>query len=339
MKELLASPRNSFRTRAKPIHRPSSRARAPRPRRSRPHPIRRRTSSPTCSRSSTIPSSASSASSASTRARSGRTRSCSSTTARSRSRSRTCSSSRARTTSSRAGDPRDIDAIAKRRLHFDAVLHDSHDEEQITLRRSSPQPCSAWQSRMRTRPGNRAVNRAHKLAEGSRVRVDTTSKSTRPCCAAVDLQPVVNRAIEGELREVRPGRPHRYRETSPKPRDDHRPRQTACGLRRGIPADRTTQRGSGSNPRRIKGGTIPGHSCGGEKACAGASGGAIAGILAGRAGDRVHAIQRGRSKESPSSPPAKKAFRTRSARPAEVLSRSSIWRSRARAAHGDISGT
>jgi elongation factor G len=97
---------------------------------------RRSTSSPTCSRSSTIPSSASSACSASTRARCAATRSCSSTTARSRSRSGTCSSCKGKDhVEIEDAIPGDIAAVAKiDEIHFDAVLHDSHDEDQIHLK-------------------------------------------------------------------------------------------------------------------------------------------------------------------------------------------------------------
>ena len=93
------------------------------------------TCSPTCSRSSTIPSSASSACSACTRARCAATRSCSSTTAASRSRSATCSACRARSTSrSTQAGPGEIAAVAKvDEIHFDAVLHDAHDDQHIHL--------------------------------------------------------------------------------------------------------------------------------------------------------------------------------------------------------------
>ena len=94
---------------------------------------------------------------------------------------RTCSSSRARTTSrSTQAIPGDIAAVAKiDDLHFDAVLHDSHDEDQIHLAPLDfPKPMFGLAIEAAQQgPGAEA---RHRAAQAGRGRSVLPSSSTRP---------------------------------------------------------------------------------------------------------------------------------------------------------------
>ena len=202
-----------------------------------------------------------------------RARSCWSATRASRSRSRTSSSCRARTTSrSRRRCPGDICAVPKiDEIHFDAVLHDSHDEDHYHLKSVSfPPPMLGLAIR---------AGEARRRAEAVGVRCtaswprtpacasSTTRRRTRPCftvsatctcasCCSADRPLRRRRQDQSAERAVS--------------RDDHAPGRRALPaqeadrrrrpVRRGVPARSSRCRAArvSSSSDDVVGGAIPG---------------------------------------------------------------------------------
>jgi elongation factor G len=274
-----------------------------------------------------------------------RTRSSSSTTASKPSRSPTCSSCRARTTSrvalapSPATSPRwpSVDE-----LHFDAVLHDSHDEDHIHL--------APMASPADVRAGGGPASKGHEQklsdraaqADGGRPGVrgrasirDQRNRDARPVRPAPADHA---RAAEGPLRRGREDASAAHR----LPRDHQRPAEatTATRSRPAAPASSARclrveplPRGAGFEfVDEVKGGTIPGSSCRRwRKACA---------RPVRRRGRRLPAAGRARrvydgkhhpvdsARRSPSSPPARRRSWTPSPRRGRrCWSRSRNWKS------------
>ena len=166
---------------------------------------------------------------------------------------RTCSSSRARTTSrSTQAMPGDIAAVAKvDEMHFDAVLHDSHDEDQIhlaPLRFPEADVRPGDRSRAARARSRSCATALHKLAEEDpcfRVEHETeTNETVIRGLSDLHLRVMLERLKERYGVEVNT-RPPRiaYRETiggngrrPPPPQEADRRRRP---VRRGVPAHRT----------------------------------------------------------------------------------------------------
>ena len=339
------------RTRPKAIRRPSSRAKAMTPSASRSKPdageARGRR---TCSRSPSIRSSASWACSASTRAPCAAAASCSSAMRASPSRSRTCSSLQGKEHTEVAhGIPGDICAVAKvDEMHFDAVLHDSHDEDHFHLKSLAFPPPMFGLAIEPERRGEeqRLSDGLHKLVGGgSGVRVEHHASAERdgdlrhgraaPADDARAHGRALRRARQDAVRRAsRIARRSRVGRRPPPSQEADRRRRP---VRRGVPASveaaaarrgfRVRRRGRRRrDPRPVhprgREGRPPGD---GRRArspatrcrtCASSS--------------TTASTIRSTARKSRSSPPAARRSSTRSARPARSCSsRSCAWKSRA----------